>query len=219
MYPLLCRYGFLVGLWQTLEKGRAPWESEINDEIEDQYDRLNNAEKSGSDADLEEDDIDTRMEDLEARLEAKMTSSNMALKSQIEGMFRELMSGKASGTDSTVPKTKHAAAPATPVSLQVTPTPPGITEARRAPSPNHGASGVTATSLPRDDDFDAAAEVGGGQSMQQAKGGSTVEGEAAVTPFSAEPVDQDDPYAVDKTEPSAEQTEPAVQTEQVTSSA
>jgi hypothetical protein len=73
------------------------------------------------------------MEDLKARLEAKLTSSNNALKSQIEGMFKELMSRKASCTDSTVPQTKHPAAPATPVSLQVTPTPTAIIEARRAP--------------------------------------------------------------------------------------
>ena len=192
-------------------------ESEINDEIEEQYERLNAADKSASDADLEEDDIDTRMEDLEARLEAKLTSSNNALKSKIEGMFRELMSGKASCTDSTLPQTKDAPVPATPVSLQVTPTPTAITEPRRAPSPNHGASGVTQTSLPRDDEVDAAEEVGGGQSMEQAKGGGTVEGEAAVTAPVAEPVHQDDPYAVDQTKPSAEQTQPAVQTEQVTS--
>jgi hypothetical protein len=204
VYPLLSCYGFLVGLWQALEKGRAPFESEINDEIDDQYDRLNPSDKSAADAVEEDDDIDTRIEDLEARLEAKLTASNNALQSKIEAMFRQLMARKSSCTDTTLPQTKDAPLPATPVSVQVTSTPAAITEPRRAPSPNHGASGVSQTSLPRDDEVGAAEEVGGGQSMEEGKGGGTVEGEAAVTAPVAEPVHQEDPYAVEQTTPSAE---------------
>lgn len=178
-------------MWQSIRHKREPFESEINEEIEEQYQQLQ-AEKDSDDDGMEE--LDTRMQELEARmdasnerLEAKIDASNTRLESKIdeshqrlEAMFRQLIAGKASHTDSTLPQSTDLPVPAAPVELHVTPTPTSITDKTRPPSPNHGASGVSNRSGAEDANMGAAEEHGGGTSMDKAEGGGSEEGDAGV---------------------------------------
>ena len=80
-------------------------------------------------------ELEARMDASKERLEEKIEESNKRLESKIdesnqrlEAMFRQLISVKASHTDSTLPPSTDLPVPATPVSLQVTPTPTANTE-------------------------------------------------------------------------------------------
>lgn len=177
-------------MYKSIRNQREPFESEIQEEMEEEYERLHAKNDTDDDAN---DSLETRMQELEGMMEAsteqledKIEASNNRLESKIdesnrrlEAMLRELIGHKASHTDSTVPLLKEPLVTATPVVLQVTPTPTTTTEKRRATSPTHGASGVSDRS--GDDEHNIGAEKeGGGPSVDKAVAGIEDKGEAAA---------------------------------------
>jgi len=84
------------------------------------------------------------------QLEAKIEASNKRLETKIdestsrmEAMFREILAGKASHTNSTVTQSTSLQDTVHLVALQVTPAPTAIIETARPPSPTLAASGVS----------------------------------------------------------------------------
>ena len=96
-------------MWQSIRLQREPFETEINEEVEKEYQRLEE-ERAGEDQIAEKSiaDISNRMDDLEAkldasneRLEAKIDASNERLEakidashSRLEAMFQQLLASR-----------------------------------------------------------------------------------------------------------------------------
>ena len=141
------------------------------------------------------------------QLEAKIKASNKRLETKIdestsrmEAMFREILAGEASHTDSTVTQSTSLQDTVHLVALQVTPAPTAIIETARPPSPTLDASGVSHPSGQEQVSMAAAEDVGGGTLMEEAEGGGTVDGEvdagATAPPEVVEKVVEDDAYAI-----------------------
>ena len=165
---------------------------------------------------LDEDlqDLENRLVELESqinatneRLEAKIEASNKRIETKIdestsrmEAMFRELLAGKASHTDSTVTQSTSLQETVHLVALQVTPAPTAIIETARPPLPTHVVSGVSHPSGQEQVEVAAAEDVGGGTSMEEAEGGGTLDGEAdagaTTAPELVEKAVEDDVYAI-----------------------
>lgn len=225
-------------MWQTLRYHREPFESEINDEIEEQY-QLLEAEKHNTVADEDDDDdvedFDTRMGELQTRmdastqkLEAKINASNGRLESKIddsnqrmEAMFRQLLSAKALHMEPALPQSSDVPVPFTPVSLQVAFKHDAMQETTRLPSPNNGASGMSDRNRKEDVDVVAAKDVEGGASVEEAEGGPSEETDAAIgtSPVLnvADEVHEEEADPNVETAASTEQTQHPVQREQVNS--
>jgi hypothetical protein len=141
------------------------------------------------------------------RLEAKIEASNKCLKTKIdestsrmEAMFREILAGKASHTDSIVTQSTSLQDTVHLVALQVTPAPMTIIETARPPSPTLAASGVSHPHGQEQVEMAAAGDVEGGTWMEEAAGGGTMDGEvdagATAPPEVVEKAVEDDAYAI-----------------------
>ena len=152
-------------------------------------------------------ELQGQMDTTNDRLEAKIEASNKRLETKIdestsrmEAMFREILAGKASHTDSTVTQSTSLQDTVPNVALQVTPTPTAIIETVRPPSPTHAASGVSHPSGQEQVEMAVAEDVGGGTSLEEAEGRGTVDGEvdggATAPPEVVEKVVEDDAYTI-----------------------
>ena len=195
-----------------MRHSREPFESEIVEEIEERLQEERESARGDPDEDVQ--DLEMRFLELQGqmdaindRLEAKMEASNKRLEtkvdesiSRMEAMFREILAGKASHTDSTVTQSTSLQDTIHPVPLQVTPAPTAIIETARPPSPTLAASGVSHPSGQEQTEIAIAEDVGGGTSMEEAEGGGTMDGEvdagATTPPEVVEKAVEDDAYAI-----------------------
>ena len=113
-------------MWQSIRLQQEPYESEINEEVEKEYERLQE-ENEPPKADIQQDiaDMRTRMDAMEAKMDATNT--------RMEAMFKELLSR---GTLAT--RVVEVG-----VNPKVTSAPPGVSNLQRPPSPTHGAAGMS----------------------------------------------------------------------------
>ena len=141
------------------------------------------------------------------QLEAKIKASNKRLETKIdestsrmEAMFREILAGEASHTDSTVTQSTSLQDTVHLVALQVTPAPTAIIETAKPPSPTHAVSGVLHPNGQEQVEMAATEDVRGGTSMEEAVGGGTMDGKvdagAIAPPELVEKAVQDDAYAI-----------------------
>lgn len=168
---------------QCIRLQRQPYESEINEEMEEQYSRMQE-EKDSDDDDDDLQEVDYKLQELEEKMEAsnerleeRIDASSTRLESkineshqQLEAMLRQLIG---SHTSSTPQPPMDLRVPATSVLLQVTPTPTTTTEKTRPPSPNHGTSGVSERNIGEDDNMGASKDKEEGTSMEVAEGGGS----------------------------------------------
>ena len=143
-----------TSLWQSIRHQREPYESEINEEVEKEYERLQEDNET-PEANIEQKiaDMRTRMDAMEAKVDAANT--------RMEAMFKELLNR---GTSNSLPPTVVEVG----VNPKVINTPPDVSNLQRPPSPNHSAS--SASNHSGDDDARRTAaheDVGGGGSLEK----------------------------------------------------
>ena len=203
-----------------MRHSREPYESEIVEEIEERLQEEKESARGDPDDDVM--DLEIRLVELQGqmdatneRLEAKIDASNTRLETKIdestarmEAMFREILAGKASHTDSTLTQSTSLQDTVQPVALQVTPAPTAIIETARLPSPTHAASGVSHPGGQEQVEVVAAEDIGGGISMEEAEGGGAVDVEANASTTAApevlEKVVEDDVYSIVDTQVTGE---------------
>ena len=116
-------------MWQSIRLQREPYKSEINEEVEKEYEWLQE-ENEPPEADIQQDiaDMRTRVDAMEAKKDAANT--------RVEAMFKELLSRRTSNSLATMVVEAR-------VNPKVTSAPPGVSNLQRPPWPTHGAVGLS----------------------------------------------------------------------------
>jgi hypothetical protein len=102
-------------VWQSIRLQREPFETEINEEVEKEYQRLE-GERAGEEQSAEKSiaEMATRMEELEAKLDAsneRLEAKIDASQSRLEAMFQQLLAARSAMNCTPPPSLRETTAP------------------------------------------------------------------------------------------------------------
>lgn len=169
--------------------------------MEERYQQLQ--ESAHGDHDTDTDELGSRMDDLEARLEAcntRLESKMDESHKKLEAMIRELLTTKTSNVAALAPPSVEPSQLPPPVSVQISSVDVADTNLNKETSPTPNASGVTNRSGQDDPDIGTTEDVVAGQSVEHPEEEGSKEGTGAPekSPVAAtvEDVQEDNVYAL-----------------------